>query len=129
MYCVLNRQSEVASASMKMGPRAIAKSGIGALAAPALVEETVEVTISETATLMHLSIPSLIVASDTRDVMAVDERNARSYSVFQCVIPVHSKCYDHISGYIFDLDMMRLLVHTKMQTPSIVDQPKRRICH
>jgi hypothetical protein len=26
---------------------------------------------------MHLSIPSLIVASDTRDVMAVDERNAR----------------------------------------------------
>ena len=65
-----------------MGPRAMAKSGIGALAAPALVEETVEVTISETATLMHLSIPSLIVASDTRDVMAVDERNARSYSVF-----------------------------------------------
>ena len=79
MYCILNRQSEVASASMKMGPRAMAKSGIGALAAPALVEETVEVTISETATLMHLSIPSLIVASDTRDVMAVDERNARSY--------------------------------------------------
>ena len=73
----MSRQSEITGASMKMGSRAIAKSGIGALAAPALVEETVEVTLSETATLMHLSIPSLIVASDTRDVMAVDERNAR----------------------------------------------------
>ena len=81
MYCELLRQSDLAGASMKMGPRAIAKSGIGALAAPALVEETVEVTLSETATLMHLSIPSLIVASDTRDVMAVDERNARSYKI------------------------------------------------
>jgi hypothetical protein len=67
---------------MKVGGRAIAKTGItGLQGQQALTEESVVVTLTETPTIMHLSIPSLIVATDTRDVMAIDERNARCMAI------------------------------------------------
>lgn len=42
-----------------------------------VVEESVSVILTETHTQMLLAIPSFIVASDTRDVIHTDERNAR----------------------------------------------------
>jgi len=61
-----------------MGSRAVVKAGIAST--QAYIEETVVVTLAETTTTMHMSIPSQIVASDTRDVMAIDERNTRYHS-------------------------------------------------
>ncbi len=41
------------------------------------VEETATVILTETSTTILLAIPSFVVASDTRDVIYTDERNAR----------------------------------------------------
>eukprot|EP01037_Dinobryon_pediforme_P022669 gene22669-23896_t len=49
-------------------------------------EETFTVMLSETSTTIHLALTSFQVASDTRDVMVVDERNAR----YEAVIKSHT---------------------------------------
>jgi WD40 repeat protein len=49
-------------------------------------EETFTVLLSETSTTIHLSLTSFQVASDTRDVMAVEEKNAR----YEAVIKSHT---------------------------------------
>eukprot|EP01031_Cornospumella_fuschlensis_P031679 gene31679-38284_t len=47
------------------------------------VEESVTVLLDETSTCMLLHIPSHVVASDTRDVMVTDEKNARYEAVIK----------------------------------------------
>lgn len=49
-------------------------------------EETFTVMLSETPTIIHLGLTSFQVASDTRDVMVVDEKNAR----YEAVIKSHT---------------------------------------
>ena len=41
------------------------------------IEESCSVLLTETSTEILFSIPSLIVSTETRDVITVDERNAR----------------------------------------------------
>lgn len=57
--------------------RNVSKFNIAANKSKVEKEETFTVMLTETVTTIHLSLASFQVASDTRDVMAVDERNAR----------------------------------------------------
>lgn len=51
-----------------------------------VVEEYVTIQLNETTTTILFSLPSLVVASDTREIMTTDERNAR----YEAVIKSHS---------------------------------------
>jgi len=57
-----------------------------------IIEESITVILSETSTNMLLAIPSFIVASDTRDVIHTDERNAR----YDACIKAHS----NVDGFL-----------------------------
>lgn len=75
-----HRPSSQAQMNMKSRNELGAKQSsirLGGGAKNVLVEETCTVMLGETPTTILFSLPSLVGASDTRDVMVLDERNAR----------------------------------------------------
>jgi hypothetical protein len=78
----------------------------------AVVEETATVILRETSTQIIFSMPSFIVASDTRDVMVTDERNAR----YEACVKAHQGNVDGFSSRLSQTKNNQLKNQNEMAT-------------